>query len=96
MSAGETVLRASSVSTAIDEATASSSSTPSTEGLQDHIESLLQRLPDDLTLPSTILPFQLWWQNYRTVHAILDIFGVHHFEGHSRNVFGGLSQSQHF
>jgi len=34
MSVGETALRASSVSTAIDEATASSSSTPSTEGLQ--------------------------------------------------------------
>jgi len=50
MSAGETVLHASSLSTAIVEATASSSSTPSTEGPQDHIESLLQRLPDDLTL----------------------------------------------
>jgi len=50
MLAGETALRASSVSTTIDEATASSSSTPSTEGLQDHIEGLLQRLPDDLTL----------------------------------------------
>jgi len=41
--AGETVLRASSVSTAMDEAMASSSST---EGMQDHIEGLLQRLPD--------------------------------------------------
>jgi len=40
-SAGKTALRASSVSTAIDEATASSSSTRSSEGLQDHIESLL-------------------------------------------------------
>jgi len=30
--------------------TASDSSTPSSEGQQDHIESLLQRLPDDLTL----------------------------------------------
>ena len=44
--ASETVLRASSVSTVTDEATASSSSTPSTEGTQDHIEGLLQRLPD--------------------------------------------------
>jgi len=50
VSADETALRAASVSTATDDATASSSSTPSTEGLQDHIESLLQRLPDDLTL----------------------------------------------
>ena len=50
MSAGETPLRASSVSTAIDEAMAFSSSTRSTEGLQDHIESLLQHRPDDLTL----------------------------------------------
>ena len=38
------------LSMAIDEATASSSSTPSTEGLQDHIESLLQRLPDTISL----------------------------------------------
>jgi len=30
----------------MDEATASSSSTPSTEGMQNHIEGLLQRLPD--------------------------------------------------
>jgi len=50
MSAGETVLRASSVSTAIDEVTASSSSTPSSEGPHDHIESLLQRLPDKISL----------------------------------------------
>jgi len=50
MPVGETALHASSVSTATDEAMASSSSTPSIEGLQDHIESLLQRLPDDLTL----------------------------------------------
>jgi len=49
-SVSETALRASSVSTAIDEATASSSSTPSTEGLQDHIASLLQRLPDKISL----------------------------------------------
>jgi len=46
---GETELRASSVSTAIDEM-ASDSSTPSSEGQQDHIESLLQRLPDNKTL----------------------------------------------
>jgi len=44
--ASETVLCASSVSTATDEATASSSSAPSTEGPQDHLEGLLQRLPD--------------------------------------------------
>jgi len=50
MAVGETALHASSVSTAMDEATASSSSTPSTEGLQDHIESLLQRLPDKISL----------------------------------------------
>jgi len=50
MSAGETALCASSVSTAIDDVTASNSSTPSTEGLQDHIESLLQRLPDMIPL----------------------------------------------
>jgi len=48
--AGETALRASSVSTAIDEATASSPSTPSTEGSQDHIESLLRRLPGKIPL----------------------------------------------
>jgi len=46
MPASETVLRALSVSTAMDEMTASSSSAPSTEGLQDHIEGLLQRLPN--------------------------------------------------
>ena len=50
MSAGETELHASSVSTAIDEAMASGSSTSSSEGQQDHIESLLQRLPDKLPL----------------------------------------------
>jgi len=50
MSAGETARSASSVYSAIDEAAASGSSTPSSEGQQDHIESLLQRLPDDLTL----------------------------------------------
>jgi len=77
MTAGETALRASSVSTAIDEATASSSSTPSTEGLQDHIESLLQRLPNKISLnqkspPNSvvgaheyILPYIRW-----PVHAI--------------------------
>jgi len=48
--ADETALRAASVSTATDDATASSSSTPSTEGLQDHIESLLQHLPDEISL----------------------------------------------
>jgi len=57
MSVGETALRTSSVSTAIDEATASSSSTPSTEGLQDHIESLLQRLPDKTSLNQKSLPY---------------------------------------
>jgi len=49
MPVSETALRALSVSTA-DEVTASSSSTPSSEGTQDHIEGLLQCLPDDLTL----------------------------------------------
>jgi len=53
VSADETALRAASVSTAMDDATASRPSTHSTEGLQDHIESLLQRLPDDLTLDQT-------------------------------------------
>jgi len=56
MSAGETALRASSVSTAMDDVTASSSSTPSTEGLQDHIESLLQRLPDMIPLSQKSSP----------------------------------------
>jgi len=50
VSADETVLHAASVSTATDNAMASSSSTPSTEGLQDHIESSLQRLPDKISL----------------------------------------------
>jgi len=53
--ASETVLHASSV-TAADEATASSSSTPSTEGTQDHIEGLLQRLPDINSLNQKSLP----------------------------------------
>jgi len=52
---GETALRASSVSTA-GEATASSSSTPSSEGTQDHIEGLLQRLPDINSLNQKSLP----------------------------------------
>jgi len=80
MPVGKTALRASSVSTAIDEALASSSSTPSTEGLQDHIESLLQRLPHKISLnqksllssvvgvSKCILPC-----NRRTVHT--DAFG---------------------
>jgi len=50
MSADETELRTSSISATTVEATASGSSPPSSEGQQDHIESLLQRLPDDLTL----------------------------------------------
>jgi len=54
----ETALRASSVSTA-DEVTASSSSTPSSEGTQDHIEGLLQRLPDINSLNQKSLPYSV-------------------------------------
>jgi len=50
MSADGTELHASSVSATTVEATASDSSLPSSEGQQDHIESLLQRLPNNLTL----------------------------------------------
>ena len=57
MSADGTELRASSVSATTVEATASGSPPPSTEGQQDHIESLLQRLPDDLTLNQVIVKF---------------------------------------
>ena len=56
MSADETELRASSVSTTTVEATASGSSPPSSEGQQDHIESLLRRLPNKLTLNQKSLP----------------------------------------
>ena len=60
VSAGETALCASSVSTATDAEMASGSSTPSIEGPQNHIEGFLQRLPDDLPLNQKSLSFP--WQ----------------------------------
>jgi len=50
MYASETEFRTSSVSATTVKAPASGSSPPSSEGQQDHIESLLQRLPNKLTL----------------------------------------------
>jgi len=52
--ASETALRASSV-LAADEAMASGSSTPSSQGTQDHIEGLLQRSPDINSLNQKLL-----------------------------------------
>jgi len=52
--ASETALRASSV-LAADEAMASGSSTPSSEGTQDHIEGLLKRSPDTNSLNEKLL-----------------------------------------
>ena len=65
MSAGETELRTSSVSATTVEAMASDSSPPSSEGQQDHIESLLQRLPDNLTLNKKSPP-----------NSVLDVHGT--------------------
>jgi len=50
VSADGTVHLASSVSSATADAKASGCSSPSSEGQLDHMESLLHRLPDDLTL----------------------------------------------